>query len=206
MEKSKPKIAVVTCAYIPEGKVEYGTGIRSVQVPNHYEHYDEDKYATLMFTLSCYKHYKSGMDYDLFVIDNSSPDKSIKDIEEYCKENNITFEKRENIGFSFGAFRYVFEKYWQNYDYFLFHQANKLMNECIRKKLKIEPEKVPYSLQNYGNTSSASIPLTIVTELADSLKDKKSSLVLSAFGVGFSWASAAISTDNLICLPLLEIE
>lgn len=93
-----------------------------------------------------------------------------------------------------------------DYDYFIFHQANKLMNESIRKKLKIEPEKVPYSLQNYGNTSSASIPLTMVTELGDKLKNKKSSLVLSAFGVGFSWASAAITADNLICLPLLEIE
>ena len=39
------------------------------------------------------------------------------------------------------------------------------MNETIRKKLKIEEEKTPYSLQEYGNTSSASIPLTLVTEL-----------------------------------------
>jgi 3-oxoacyl-[acyl-carrier-protein] synthase-3 len=50
-------------------------------------------------------------------------------------------------------------------DYFVFHQANKFMNEKIRKKLKIPEEKVPYSLKNFGNTSSATIPLTIVTEL-----------------------------------------
>ena len=40
-------------------------------------------------------------------------------------------------------------------DYFLFHQANLFMNEKIRKKLKIPLEKVPYSLKNFGNTSSA---------------------------------------------------
>jgi 3-oxoacyl-[acyl-carrier-protein] synthase-3 len=93
-----------------------------------------------------------------------------------------------------------------DYDFFVFHQANKLMNESIRKKLKIGPEKVPYSLQQYGNTSSASIPLTIVTELADKLKDTRTNMVLSAFGVGLSWAAASLTTDNLKCLPLIEIE
>ncbi|MCD6018330.1 MAG: ketoacyl-ACP synthase [Bacteroidetes bacterium] len=94
----------------------------------------------------------------------------------------------------------------KDYDFFIFHQANKLMNESIRKKLKIEPGKVPYSLQNYGNTSSASIPLTIVTELPDKMQDKKLSILLSAFGVGLSWASASLTVTNLKCLPLIEIE
>ncbi|MEO6883136.1 MAG: ketoacyl-ACP synthase III [Bacteroidia bacterium] len=92
-----------------------------------------------------------------------------------------------------------------DFDYFLFHQANKLMNESIRKKLKIAPEKVPYSLTNYGNTSSASIPLTIVTELTEKIKNKKISLLLSAFGVGLSWGSATLKTENLICPKLIEL-
>lgn len=93
-----------------------------------------------------------------------------------------------------------------NYEYFIFHQANKLMNESIRKKLKLEPEKVPYSLQNFGNTSSASIPLTIVTELADKLKNKTTHIALSAFGVGLSWGSATMTLKDLEILPLIEIE
>lgn len=93
----------------------------------------------------------------------------------------------------------------ENYSYFIFHQANKLMNESIRKKLKIDIEKVPYSLHNFGNTSSASIPLTIVTELGEELKFKKTNILLSAFGVGLSWASAAINVNNLKCMPLIEI-
>lgn len=124
MSENKPKIAVVTCAYIPKGKVEYNTRIRSVVDINHYQSYDEDKYETLKFTLACHKYYGSGMDYDLFVIDNSSPDESINEIENYCIENNINFHKRENVGFSFGAFKWAFYKYWPYYDYFLFHEQD----------------------------------------------------------------------------------
>ncbi len=92
------------------------------------------------------------------------------------------------------------------YDYFIMHQANKLMNESIRKKLKIELEKVPYSLAKYGNTSSASIPLTIVSELKNKLSKGKHKLILSGFGVGLSWASVLLDTNNLICTEVLEYE
>ena len=94
----------------------------------------------------------------------------------------------------------------EQYDFFIFHQANKLMNESIRKKLKIDPKKVPYSLKQFGNTSSASIPLTMVTELANEFSNKKTTILLSAFGVGLSWASASVTCNNLKCLPLIEIE
>jgi 3-oxoacyl-[acyl-carrier-protein] synthase III len=93
----------------------------------------------------------------------------------------------------------------EDYDYFVFHQANKLMNESIRKKLKLPVEKVPYSLKDFGNTSSASIPLTIVTELENKL-NKPTNIVLSAFGVGLSWGSAAIRNADIKCFPLIEIE
>lgn len=93
----------------------------------------------------------------------------------------------------------------ENIDYFLFHQANYLMNETIRKKMKIDKSKVPYSIHKFGNTSSASIPLTIVTELREQLKSP-STIFLSGFGVGFSWASCVFQSKNIQVLPLLEIE
>lgn len=93
----------------------------------------------------------------------------------------------------------------ENYDYFVFHQANKLMNETIRKKLKIEPEKVPYSLNKYGNTSSASIPLTIVSELSEKITNRTTHFLLSGFGVGLSWGSVALNATNLICPPVIEL-
>lgn len=58
-------------------------------------------------------------------------------------------------------------------DYFIFHQANLFMNEKIRKKLKIPEEKVPYSLRDYGNTSCATIPLTLTASCNDMLKKNK---------------------------------
>lgn len=59
-----------------------------------------------------------------------------------------------------------------NVDFFTFHQANKFMNEKIRKKLKLPEEKVPYSLKDFGNTSCTTIPLTMVTQLQEQLIKK----------------------------------
>ena len=89
-------------------------------------------------------------------------------------------------------------------DYFLFHQANKFMNEKIRKKLKLPAEKVPYSLENFGNTSSASIPITMITELRDELRAKHLRHVACGFGVGLSWASVYFETDGIVCPSLIE--
>ena len=90
-------------------------------------------------------------------------------------------------------------------DYFIFHQANLFMNEKIRTKLRIEAEKVPYSLREYGNTSSASIPLTMITGMKSKINTGKNKLLACAFGVGLSWASVIFETNNLKCPALIEI-
>ncbi len=90
-------------------------------------------------------------------------------------------------------------------DFLLLHQANKFMNDFIIKKLNIFPYKAPSSLEEYGNTSSASIPLTIATKLRISTFSKSKNVLLSGFGVGFSWASCIISIENLKCLELIEV-
>jgi 3-oxoacyl-[acyl-carrier-protein] synthase-3 len=90
-------------------------------------------------------------------------------------------------------------------DFAVFHQANKMMNEMIRKKLKLETEKVPYSLGKFGNTSSASIPVTMVTELKNQLRKGQNKLLLCGFGVGLSWGSCYLTTDNLTVLDLIEM-
>ena len=82
-------------------------------------------------------------------------------------------------------------------DYFVLHQANKLINESVRKKLKIDIEKVPYSIDVFGNTSSGSIPLTMCYKMEEVLKSKKLTLLLCGFGVGFSWGSALLETENV---------
>lgn len=93
----------------------------------------------------------------------------------------------------------------ESLDYFVMHQANMLINETIRKKLSIPDHKVPYSLDDFGNTSSASIPLTMVTRLRDKLERDTLRLLLSGFGVGLSWGNVILETSNVLCPPLLEI-
>jgi len=93
----------------------------------------------------------------------------------------------------------------ESVDVFVFHQANMLMNEMIRKKLAIPSEKVPYSLKDFGNTSSASIPLSLVTGRRDMLSAGNVKTVACGFGVGLSWASVLMETNALVVPELIEV-
>lgn len=88
-------------------------------------------------------------------------------------------------------------------DYFLFHQANQYMNTKIMKKLKLDPDKVPFSLRDFGNTSCASIPLTIVYKCRDAYESKIINSVACAFGVGLAWGSFHFQTDRIVCPDLI---
>ena len=92
-----------------------------------------------------------------------------------------------------------------NVDLFVFHQANKMMNEMIRKKLRIPEAKCPYSLEKFGNTSCSSIPITLVTACRESLRLKRQTVVICGFGIGLSWATGWVEMNNVICPELLEI-
>ena len=89
-------------------------------------------------------------------------------------------------------------------DYYAFHQANGLINGLLVKKLKLEPEKVPVNIHKFGNTSSASMPLVIVTELKDKLQGEKR-LLLSAFGTGMSWGTAVVPFVDCKISELVEL-
>jgi len=89
--------------------------------------------------------------------------------------------------------------------YFFFHQANRMINETIRKKLRLPVEKVPSTLYDFGNTSSASIPLTMTVHAAEALRSGRHRILMSGFGVGLSWASAVLDIDRAVMPPLLEI-
>lgn len=92
----------------------------------------------------------------------------------------------------------------EDIDHWVFHQANIYMNNYLLKKLKLDKEKVPISLDRFGNTSSVSIPLTLASELQQELKDKKK-LLLSGFGVGMSWASAVLTMEGCHIPDIVEI-
>lgn len=90
-------------------------------------------------------------------------------------------------------------------DHFIFHQANLLLNESIRKKMKIPSEKVPYTLNEFGNTSCATIPLTIVKSLGQEALVNEKTCLLSGFGVGLSWGSGIVRISDCICPELIEM-
>ena len=74
-------------------------------------------------------------------------------------------------------------------DLLLLHQANKFIDEKIRKSVKIPAEKTPYCLEEYGNVTSASIPLTMVSRCREQLSGPERHCLACGFGVGLAWAS-----------------
>jgi 3-oxoacyl-[acyl-carrier-protein] synthase III len=90
-------------------------------------------------------------------------------------------------------------------DYYVFHQANRLLNECLMRQLGLPPHKVPETLSEYGNTSCATIPVTLCSRLGEQLSCRPTSVVLSGFGAGFSWGSSLIAANSVFCPAPLEI-
>lgn len=89
-------------------------------------------------------------------------------------------------------------------DYFVFHQANKMINETIRKKLQLTPEKVPTTLAEFGNTSGASLPITMTTRIRDSLQTGAHRVMLTGFGVGLSWGTCVVEIESAALPALIE--
>ena len=87
-------------------------------------------------------------------------------------------------------------------DYFLIHQANKLIVDRIVKKLKLPIEKVPYDLQEFGNLGGCSIPMLMTYNLAEALRTKGLTLLCSAFGLGLTWGTMVLRTQPLVVLPV----
>ena len=84
-------------------------------------------------------------------------------------------------------------------DKVIIHQANLFMIEKIVKKIKIDPQKAPISLKDYGNVTSASIPLTICSQCHTEYSTSKIKTVVCGFGTGLSWGTAYFETDRIIC-------
>jgi 3-oxoacyl-[acyl-carrier-protein] synthase-3 len=90
-------------------------------------------------------------------------------------------------------------------DYWIFHQANKLLNDTIARKLKIPENKLLYSIQEYGNTSCATIPVTLCHHYQQ-IEGRNLKAIISGFGVGLSWGTACIHLNSITCLPIITYE
>lgn len=77
-------------------------------------------------------------------------------------------------------------------DYFVLHQANRRIVEAVAKRLKTGIEKFPMNLQEYGNTSSASIPLLLDEMNRKGMLREGMKVVMAGFGAGLSWGATLI--------------
>lgn len=89
-------------------------------------------------------------------------------------------------------------------DLLLLHQANKFIDEKIRKAVKIPAEKTPYCLEEYGNVTSASIPLTMVSRCGDRLAGQELHCVACGFGVGLAWASMEFYAGDVKMVDVID--
>lgn len=85
------------------------------------------------------------------------------------------------------------------------HQANKLIIDNIAKRLKMPAEKVLVGLRNYGNTTSASIPMALLSERREKLGTTRQKTIACGFGTGLAWGAAYFETENIVCPNIIEI-
>ncbi len=91
-------------------------------------------------------------------------------------------------------------------DFFLIHQANKLIVDRVVKKLRLPQEKVPYNLEEFGNLGGASIPSLMVTRIREAIMGQESiHLLCSSFGLGLSWGTMKLDVAQLVVPELIEI-
>lgn len=85
------------------------------------------------------------------------------------------------------------------------HQANYFMNDKIARKLKFTADQVPYTIPFYGNTGSASIPLTMAHHFSTTPPNGNKRALMCGFGVGLSWGVASAALDGMHASPIVEV-
>lgn len=161
-----------------------------------------------------------GSGYDAIIIPDGGARSpfSVKSLEKFTVDgheyNSLQSQMKGMNVFAFGistapkCIRKLGQHYgfdYQDYEYLVLHQANRKMNDMIIKKLKFAADKAPYSLDEFGNTSCASIPVTMVTRMQQALRQDTVSVIACGFGVGLSWGAVAFETNNIVVPDLIEL-
>lgn len=121
--KVKSKIVNVIATYVPMGQIQERT-ISSNQKKDMQVSYVENKLESIKFNLACHKHYKANVNYEIVIVDNGSEDEETQKYLKALEKEGIKVLRRENIGFSFACFKYAWEKFKDDYDYFLFNEQD----------------------------------------------------------------------------------
>ena len=126
---------------------------------------------------------------------------------------NVWMDGTEVFTFTITAVPKAIKAYWEktgtgvdSYDYFILHQANKFIQRQLIKKLKLPEEKTPMSYDRYGNTTAASIPLTLCDAFGKEKENRHLNIISCGFGVGLSWGVLATEINTADIFPIVETE
>ncbi len=90
-------------------------------------------------------------------------------------------------------------------DSFVLHQSNRFMMQPLAKKLEIPADRMPLTLETFGNTGGASVPLTLTHALAAAPRDRAQTVMLIGYGVGLSWGAALLDVAPDVPLAHLDL-
>lgn len=93
-----------------------------------------------------------------------------------------------------------------DYDSLALHQANRFIIQQVGKRAGFTDDKIIVSLDKYGNTSSASIPLSLVDRYGEVNDNKRISVLACGFGIGLSWAATELRIDPNDILPIIHTD
>jgi 3-oxoacyl-[acyl-carrier-protein] synthase-3 len=77
-------------------------------------------------------------------------------------------------------------------DLLIAHQANLRINELVQRQLSLRDDQVYNNIDRFGNTTAATIPIALDECIQSGRLERGDLLILTAFGSGFTWGSAAI--------------
>jgi len=98
------------------------------------------------------------------------------------------------------------EKTPRDFDALVLHQANRFMIRQVAKGVGFKPEQVPLSLHKYGNSSSATIPVTVASELREKIVCESQKILMCGFGAGLSLGTASLEIGPCLCPEVIEYE
>jgi 3-oxoacyl-[acyl-carrier-protein] synthase-3 len=151
-----------------------------------------------------------GTGYPALIIPGGGARNPVKNLNNFYKDTVFQMDATAIFEFTiteipkaFKEFFKIYETSIEEYDYCVFHQANLFILKHIAKKLKLPLEKMPVSIDRYGNTSSATIPVSIVDLCEREKVPNKMNLILSGFGIGLSWGVVSIEIESKNVLPMI---
>lgn len=93
-----------------------------------------------------------------------------------------------------------------SFDAYVLHQANCYILKQVAKRSRLPKDKLPISMDRYGNTSVTSIPLTLCDRYGALNEDGEKRILSCGFGVGLSWGIAAFTVNQKEILPIVETD